>query len=165
VERVSALDENIRVVERLTEAIGKENVIEAKTPRARRAFIRIKVEKLREAVTYLKEKEGITHLSTITGLDLGEEREIVYHFGAKNLALSVKVRVPASDPKVPSITDIINGATLYEREVYDLVGVYPEGHPDPKRLLLSEDWPEGVHPLLKTWDVNSLRKRVDGKEW
>ena len=73
--------------------------------------------------------------------------------------------MPASDPKVPSITDIINGATLYEREVHDLVGVYPEGHPDPKRLLLSEDWPEGVYPLLKTWDVNSLRKRVDGKEW
>jgi NADH-quinone oxidoreductase subunit C len=162
---MSVLDENVKVVERLTEAIGKENVLESKTPSGRRAFVRIKTEKLRDAVAYLKEKEGITHLSTISGLDLGEEREIVYHFAAKNLGISLKVRVPASDPKTPSITDIINGAILYEREVHELVGVYPEGHPNPKRLLLSEDWPEGVYPLLKTWDVNSLRKRVDGKEW
>jgi NADH:ubiquinone oxidoreductase subunit C len=66
---------------------------------------------------------------------------------------------------VPSITPIINGATIYEREIYDLVGIIAEGHPNPKRLLMTEEWPEGVFPLLKKWDVKSLRKAVDGEEW
>ena len=162
---MSIIEENQKTVERLVEAIGKENVYESITPRERRAMIRIKTDKLREAVTYLKEKEGLFHLATISGVDLGEEREIVYHFNKKDLVLNLKVRVPATNPVVPSITGIINGAILYEREVNDLIGVYPEGHPNPKRLVLSDDWPDGVNPLLKKWDINSLRKAVDGVEW
>jgi len=158
-------DDNKRTVEGLTAAIGAENVIEVKMPKDRRIYVTIKTEKLREAVTYLKEKEGITHLATITGTDLGEERELNYHFNRPNLILTIKVRVPGDKPIVPSITDIINGATLYEREINDLLGVFPEGHPNPKRLNLPEEWPEGVHPLLKKWDIKSLRKEVDGQEW
>jgi Ni,Fe-hydrogenase III component G len=162
---MSIIEENQKTVERLVEVIGNENVLETKIPRERRATIRIKTEKLREAVTYLKEKEGLFHLATISGVDLGDEREIVYHLNKKDLILNLKVRVPASNPAVPSITSIINGAILYEREVNDLIGVYPEGHPNPKRLVLSDDWPDGINPLLKKWDINSLRKAVDGVEW
>jgi Ni,Fe-hydrogenase III component G len=162
---MSIIEENQKTVERLVEVIGNENVLETKIPRERRATIRIKTEKLREAVTYLKEKEGLFHLATISGVDLGDEREIVYHLNKKDLILNLKVRVPASNPVVPSITSIINGAILYEREVNDLIGVYPEGHPNPKRLVLSDDWPDGINPLLKKWDINSLRKAVDGVEW
>ena len=127
--------------------------------------ITLKTEKLRDAVTYLKEKEGLFHLATITGVDLGEEREINYHLNRPNLIFTIKVRVPSEKPVVPSITDIIPGAVLYEREVNDLIGVYPEGHPNPKRLLMTEEWPEGIYPLLKKWDVKSLRKAIDGEEW
>jgi Ni,Fe-hydrogenase III component G len=162
---MSIIEENQKTVERLVEVIGNENVLETKIPRERRATIRIKTEKLREAVTYLKEKDGLFHLATISGVDLGDEREIVYHLNKKDLILNLKVRVPASNPVVPSITSIINGAILYEREVNDLIGVYPEGHPNPKRLVLSDDWPDGINPLLKKWDINSLRKAVDGVEW
>ena len=158
-------DENTKTLERFTEALGKENLLEIKTPKNRRIYARIKTEKLRDAVIYLKENEGLFHLATITGVDLGEERELNYHLNRPNLVFTIKVRVPAENPIVPSITDIINGAVLYEREIKDLFGVYPEGHPNPKRLLLSEEWPEGVHPLLKKWDTKSLRKLVDGEEW
>jgi len=162
---MSIIEENQKTVDRFTEAIGKENVLETKVPKQRRAIVLIKKEKLRDAVTYIKENEGLFHLATISGVDLGEEREIVYHFDKKDLIFNLKVRVPADKPVVPSITDIINGATLYEREINDLLGVYPEGHPNPKRLNLSEDWPQGVHPLLKKWDLKGLRKVVDGAEW
>jgi Ni,Fe-hydrogenase III component G len=158
-------EENMKTIEGLKAAIGADNVIDVKLPKDRRAYLTIKVEKLRDAVIYLKEKEGITHLATITGTDLGEEREINYHFNRPNLILTLKVKIPADKPVIPSITDIINGATLYEREVNDLLGVFPEGHPNPKRLNLPEEWPDGVHPLLKKWDVKSLRKEVDGQEW
>jgi Ni,Fe-hydrogenase III component G len=43
--------------------------------------------------------------------------------------------------------------------------VVAEGHPDLKRLILGEEWPEGVFPLMKEWDVKTLRERVDGEVW
>jgi Ni,Fe-hydrogenase III component G len=162
---LSYSEENTKTLERLSEAIGEENLVETKSPKANRIYVLIKTEKLRDAVTYLKEKEGLFHLATITGVDLGEEREINYHLNRPNLIFTIKVRVPSEKPVVPSITDIIPGAVLYEREVNDLIGVYPEGHPNPKRLLMTEEWPEGIYPLLKKWDVKSLRKAIDGEEW
>ncbi len=162
---MSYAEENKKTLDRLVEAIGKENVVDSKIPKEKRVYVTIKTDKLRDAVTYLKEKEGLFHLSTITGVDLGEERELNYHFNRSNLIFTIKIRVPGDKPVVPSITDIINGAVLYEREINDLLGVFPEGHPNPKRLLMTEEWPEGIYPLLKKWDVKSLRKAVDGEEW
>jgi len=129
-------EENRKTIDNLAEAIGKENVLDVKLPKDRRAYVTIKTAKLRDAVSYLKEKEGLFHLATITGVDLGEEREVNYHLNRPNLLLTIKVRVSGDKPVVPSITDIINGAILYEREIKDLLGIYPEGHPNPKRLLL-----------------------------
>jgi len=162
---MSYVEENKKTLERFIEVVGKENVLDSKITKEKRFYVTIKVEKLRDAVTYIKEKEGLFHLSTITGVDYGEEREVNYHFNRPNLIFTIKVRVTGDKPVVPSITDIINGATIFEREVYDLIGVTPEGHPNPKRLLMTEEWPEGIFPLLKKWDVKSLRKAVDGEEW
>jgi NADH:ubiquinone oxidoreductase subunit C len=162
---MSYVEENKKTLERFIEVVGKKNVLDSMITKEKRFYVTIKVEKLRDAVTYIKEKEGLFHLSTITGVDYGEERELNYHFNRPNLIFTIKVRVPGDKPVVPSITDIINGATIFEREVYDLIGVTPEGHPNPKRLLMTEEWPEGIFPLLKKWDVKSLRKAVDGEEW
>jgi Ni,Fe-hydrogenase III component G len=162
---MSYVEENKKMLEKFTETIGNENVVASKIPKEKRVWVTVKVDKLRDAVSYIKEKEGLFHLSTITGVDYGEERELNYHFNRPNLIFTIKVRVPSDKPEVPSITDIINGATIFEREVYDLLGVTPIGHPNPKRLLMTEEWPEGVFPLLKKWDVKSLRKAIDGEEW
>ena len=71
---MSYAEENKKTLERFTEVIGEENVIDSKVPKEKRVYVTIKTEKLRDAVTYVKEKEGLFHLSTITGMDLGEER-------------------------------------------------------------------------------------------
>jgi Ni,Fe-hydrogenase III large subunit/Ni,Fe-hydrogenase III component G len=55
----------------------------------------------------------------------------------------------ADDPKVPSITPVVPAASWAEREFRDLLGIEPEGHPDPRRLVLADDWPEGIHPLRR----------------
>jgi NADH:ubiquinone oxidoreductase subunit C len=162
---MSFSEENQSVLDGLTDTIGKDNVYDVKTPKPRKAYVRINVEKLLDAVTYLKEKHGFYHLAAITGMDLGDEREVVYHLNKPGLLLSVKVRVAGDNAVVPSITGIINGATLYEREIHDIIGVTPEGHTNLKRVHLPEDWPEGIYPLLKKWDVKSLRKAIDGEEW
>jgi NAD(P)H-quinone oxidoreductase subunit J len=52
----------------------------------------------------------------------------------------VKVFVPRDDARVPSVYWIWNGADWQERESYDMYGIVYEGHPNPKRLLMPEDW-------------------------
>jgi len=73
----------------------------------------------------------------------------VFSLDADQLFVLVDCSVAADDPHIDSITPIVPGAGWAEREVRDVVGVSPDGHPDPRRLVLSDDWPEGVHPLRK----------------
>jgi len=70
--------------------------------------------------------------------------------------------VPEEDLRIASITPIIPGANWAEREFRDAVGVSPEGHPDPRRLLLADDWPEGVYPLRRDVPYNYQPPRAEG---
>ncbi|MHA1608602.1 MAG: NADH-quinone oxidoreductase subunit C [Candidatus Njordarchaeales archaeon] len=120
-------------------------------------WIETGIDSLKDILKYLNEKLRFDHLSTITGYDTGEEIAIIYHllrFG-KGRAEKVNVRVYTNrdNPSVPSITEIYPSALIYEREVYDLLGVKFEGHPNLKRLLLPEDVPEGFHPLRKDFKL------------
>ena len=85
--------------------------------------------------------------------------EIVYHFQSfthrHRLVLKVnlprwKDNQPGELPEVPSVTDLWASADWLEREVYDLTGVWFTGHPDPRRILLAEDWVG--HPLRKDYE-------------
>jgi NADH:ubiquinone oxidoreductase subunit C len=90
-------------------------------------------------VHLLIERFGIYHLSTITGQDLDGQIELLYHFwGGRGLTLCV--RVPRSEARVPTLTGLIAGATFYEREVSEMLHVDFEGHPDLQPLLLADDW-------------------------
>ena len=55
----------------------------------------------------------------------------------------------AAAPKVPSITPDIRAASWAEREFQDMLGIEAEGHPDPRRLVLADDWPPALHPLRR----------------
>jgi NADH-quinone oxidoreductase subunit C len=70
---------------------------------------------------------------------------------ANRLRLRVKVRLPADDPHVATVSDVWPAANWLEREVWDLFGIAFDGHPDPRRLLMPEDW-EG-YPLRKDYPV------------
>ena len=66
----------------------------------------------------------------------------------------IRVQVPEEDPVVPSLFDLYPGTEAMEREVHDLYGVAFEGHPDPTRILMPEDW-DG-HPLRKDVAVGTI---------
>ncbi len=85
----------------------------------------------------------------MTGLDTGKEIEILTHLFGQGVEVTVKTSTSRDKPKIDSLVDILPGSIFYEREVYDLVGVKFEGHPNLQRLVLPEEWPEGVHPLRK----------------
>ena len=63
--------------------------------------------------------------------------------------------IPWDDPCYPSVTREVPAASWYEREARDLLGLEPKGHPDPRRLVLPDDWPEGVYPLRKDFKYSS----------
>ena len=66
--------------------------------------------------------------------------------------VSIEAQVDPIRPEFPAVTRVVPAAHWYEREVKDLLGVEPSGHPDPRRLVLHDDWPHGLHPLRKDFD-------------
>ncbi|MDA1183331.1 MAG: NADH-quinone oxidoreductase subunit C [Acidobacteria bacterium] len=70
-----------------------------------------------------------------------------------NLSLIVKTRLEPGVSSCPSLTPLYRGANWMEREAYDMFGIVFEGHPDLRRILLTDDW-EG-HPLLKSYAVDT----------
>ena len=63
----------------------------------------------------------------------------------------MKVRLSGDDPRVATMSGVWPAANWLEREVWDLFGIAFDGHPDPRRLLMPEDW-EG-HPARKDYPV------------
>lgn len=88
-----------------------------------------------------------------------------FAFDKDNFRVALRFKVPPDDPKIDSITPIIPGANWAEREVRDFIGVEPVGHPDPRRLVLPDDWPEGVYPLRKEVPYNYQPPPTTGCEF
>jgi NADH-quinone oxidoreductase subunit C len=95
-------------------------------------------------------------LAEITAVDFWPREprfEVVYILVSivNRLRLRVKVRLPGTDPHVATVSDVWPAANWLEREVWDLFGIAFDGHPDPRRLLMPEDW-DGF-PLRKDYPV------------
>ena len=99
---------------------------------------------------------GFDLLAELTAADYwpSEPRfELVYILVsiANRTRLRLKVRLDAHDPHVATVTGVWPAANWLEREVWDLFGIAFDGHPDPRRLLMPEDW-DG-YPLRKDYPV------------
>ncbi len=130
--------------------ILKEKIIESSIPRKNIVDIIVKKENYKEVVKTIVENLNIPHVQTITGIDIGNEIQIISHLG-RDITINVKTSIDKEKPEIDTISDIIPGATLYEREIHDLLGVNFIGHPNLKRLILPENWPKGVYPLRKDY--------------
>lgn len=130
--------------------------------RKNRIWIDISVSKLIELLKFLKEK-GYYHLSTITGFDEGEKLGAIYHITDKSILVNIRVRVPKTNPKIPSVIKVYPSATSYEREMVDLFGIEVEGLPPGRNYPLPENFPQGVHPLRKEVKLDELNKMLDEK--
>ena len=117
----------------------------------------VKPERLLDAARRLKEL-GFDRLLAVTAIDEPERRRIrmVYHvesFEQPGRVVALETAVSRDEPRVPSLTSVWEAALLQEREEREMLGVSFEGHPDPRRLLLPPDWPDGVYPLRKDYRV------------
>lgn len=91
------------------------------------------------------------YLSAITGLDAPANNgmELLYQFCEGPVVTTLRLAVPYEKPIVPTVCNIIPSATLYEREIIEMFGITIEGTPNTDKLLLPDDWPDGVYPLRK----------------
>ncbi|MGI8551721.1 MAG: NADH-quinone oxidoreductase subunit C [Dehalococcoidia bacterium] len=90
------------------------------------------------------------HLRFITGVDqMDQGIELVYSLRSypKRHSVFLKTVLPLSDPHVATVSGIWLGADWHERETAEMFGVFFDGHPDPRHLLLDDDL--DIHPLLK----------------
>ena len=114
-------------------------------------YAQISNQKSLDLFNYLKIEQKYELLSSVTSVDRISHFEVVYHLTSlqKNESLVIKIKCGEGriDPKVKSVISVWRGAELQEREIYDLMGIMFEGHPNMKRLLLWENF-EG-HPLRK----------------
>jgi NADH-quinone oxidoreductase subunit C len=99
---------------------------------------------------------GFRFLAELTAVDFWPREprfELVYLLVSieHRLRLRVKVRLHGEAARVPTVTGLWPAANWLEREVWDLFGITFDGHPDPRRLLMPEDW-EG-YPLRKDYPV------------
>ncbi len=78
----------------------------------------------------------------------------IFSIDRMNLFIIVASSVDPAIPKMPSIVNDIPAANWAEREIMDLLGVVFDGHSDPRRLVLPDDWPNGVYPLRKDFKYN-----------
>jgi Ni,Fe-hydrogenase III component G len=148
-------------VDRVRAALG-EKALEITNPATRRFFVKVEPDHLLGAVRALRDGLGFTYLATISGVDLGENFEILYHFAIPGAQLNVRTQVPKSDPQIESICPVIPGAILYERELQDMFGLKVDHIPDPRPLVLPDDWPAENYPLCKAWKHIRPEEKIPG---
>ncbi|MGA2400666.1 MAG: NADH-quinone oxidoreductase subunit C [Syntrophobacteraceae bacterium] len=137
---------------RLKEKFGPA-ILEASLPKENRLFVSVEPAALMAICRYIFRDLDARYVISIGADDRPfNSMFLVAHdfaFDKDNLLCSVLTHLPEDHPKVDSISDLVPAANWAEREIFDLVGIEPIGHPYMKRLVLPDGWPEGVHPLRK----------------
>ena len=90
-------------------------------------------------------------LAIATGLDSRSGVEILYHFmyPQDHQMITVKTKLNKSSLEIESISSFFESANWIEREMHDILGVNFIHHPDPRRILMADDWPEGDYPFRR----------------
>jgi NADH:ubiquinone oxidoreductase subunit C len=140
-----------------TEEVQKELAAALPDVKIRRVLDSLLIENpkdLSRVARFLKEspKFLLDYLSSVTGADYLTFLESVYHLYSmvrKQGPVTLRVRVPKNNAKIPSLVPVYRSADLQEREAFDTFGIIYEGHPDPRRLFMWEGF-EG-YPLRKDY--------------
>ena len=113
----------------------------------------VRADEVQTTLRALRDEMGFDHLACVTGQAYDDRYESIYHlrsYDDPTRELSVVVPTPTSDPRSESAAPVFETANWHEREIYDLVGIHYDDHPDLRRILLPETW-QG-HPLGPDFD-------------
>ena len=121
---------------------------------SRQIWARIDRRALRAAIRRVMDIQ-YPHLAVISGVDVGDSIELIYHlyiyYGTRKRELGVffTTALPKEDLTVDTITDLIPGALIGEREKQEMLGIRVKNIPDGRRIFLPAEFPEGVFPWRK----------------
>ena len=116
-----------------------------------RIFLPCESEKVYAVCKFLFEELQLRFVIS-TGVDAEHCFEVLHHFTNDESGCIVTVKAMIGDretPELESIAPLIPGAEWIEREMHDILGINFRNHPNLRRLILDDDWPEGVYPLRK----------------
>ncbi len=110
--------------------------------------------------TFLRDSMGFDHAESVAGTDYPKDSqiEVIYHLGSytrEDLAahvLALTTRSTRDDARLPTLINVYKSVEYHERETYEMLGVYFEGHPRNDRFLLPEDWAD-IPPLRKDFRI------------
>jgi len=136
----------------------------AETVRDRLVHVFIDRRDLVPLCTYLKNTLGFEHLSCVTAVDWKDHFECVYHVENyyNGCVVEVHAHIPYDDPKIASLVPLWNAANFLEREMWDLMGIEFEGHPNLERILLPQDFK--FHPLRKDFAQEVDRQYISRRK-
>ena len=133
-----------------------------------RVRINVGKENVHDVAEFIRDALNYDHVESVSGVDYPQDNEIevVYHIASytdSSLARQILVLatrapretnpIPGNDAtRLPTLRDIFYSVEFHEREVFEMFGVFFEGHPDNRRLLLPEDWAD-LPPLRKDFAI------------
>ncbi|MFH1615631.1 MAG: NADH-quinone oxidoreductase subunit C [Planctomycetota bacterium] len=135
--------------EKLSELKEKLNSIEQPLPK--RIYLSCEADNAYSINKFLFEDVGARFVIA-TGIDSDDCFEIIYHYSYDQLGCVISLKAFIRDrenPAVESIAPFLPAAEWIEREIHDILGIDFRNHPNLKRLILADDWPDGVYPLRK----------------
>jgi len=154
------------IADKLVEKFGDK--VEVAFVKEDRVRINVNRDNVHEVAEFIRDGLNYDHVESVSGVDFPQDKEIevVYHIGSYTdsslarqlLVLATRAQreenpIPGNDStKLPSLRDVFYSVEFHEREIFEMFGVYFEGHPDNRRLLLPEDWAD-LPPLRKDFAI------------
>ncbi len=150
------------ISDKIIEKFGEKTTVSFVKPD--RVGIKVGRDDIHDVAEFARDVLNYDHVDSVSGVDYPADKEIevVYHLSSYTdpslsrqiLELATRAQreddpIPGNDAtKLPSLRDIFYSVEFHERETFEMLGVYFEGHPDNRRLLLPEDWAD-LPPLRK----------------
>jgi NADH:ubiquinone oxidoreductase subunit C len=125
-----------------------------------RIKIQVEPHNIVEVATFLRDSMGFDHAESAGGTDYPKDNqiEVIYHLGSYSREdlgahiLWLTTRTNRDDAQLPTLINVYKSVEYHERECYEMLGVYFEGHPRNERFLLPEDWAD-IPPLRKDFRI------------
>jgi len=169
IKKMEDLSPVLKLESSLSNSISKKfpnvEIVYVKPDRIR---VNVKKEEIIDVASFIRDELQFDHAESVSGVDYPEDKqiEVVYHLGSytdpslSKQILALVTRAPREDvphpgndsTKLPSLRDVFPSVSFHERECFEMLGVYFEGHPDNRRLLLPEDWAD-IPPLRKDFAI------------
>ena len=113
-----------------------------------------------EVASFLRDSMAFDHAESVAGTDYPKENqiEVVYHLGSYSRVdlgahiLVLATRTNRDDARLPTLINVYKSVEYHERETFEMLGVYFEGHPRNERFLLPEDWAD-IPPLRRDFRI------------